>query len=295
MIRLITAWLPPHRREWGLAMEAEYQAIEGRRARMAFLVGCARAALSCVLAADRAGIGARIAIVSSGVAVLVLGLTSEVVVSSAPSTGGHGPLWVAATTAVGLALLAVYALVALRLMQVRGPVGPASSRTGLLAGAVIGALVVIANTPLLGDTSQDWTAAALGAVTLVVVAGTALLTGRHVAARTADRRAGAVTGVWMGLASGAVLILGLLAVTLGWVSWFTHDAATIAAYQRSLTVDRGSYVTHFATITGYVRSENQDTALIGGLFLLPIICIIPATVGGLFPRTDTAATGPKDP
>ena len=40
MIRLITAWLPPHRREWGLAMEAEYQAIEGRRARTAFLVGC---------------------------------------------------------------------------------------------------------------------------------------------------------------------------------------------------------------------------------------------------------------
>jgi hypothetical protein len=289
MIRLITIWLPPHRQQWRQAMQAEYASIDGRWARAVFLAGCARTVLWSALADDNASVGPRIAIIAGGFAILVLGLVSEVIVSSAPSSGGHGALYTVAATAIGIALLAVYLLAALRQVQVRGRAGTTGRRVGLLAGTVIGVIVVLGNTPIAGSPSEGWSAGIIALSTFAVVFGGAVVAGRQSATRTRDRRAGPAAGVWLALTSGAVLIVGLLGLTLLGVGWFTHDPATMQAYHRSLTVDYPSYATHFATITGYVRSENQDTALIGGLFLLPIITMTGAAIGGLVTRTDTPA------
>ncbi len=81
------------------------------------------------------------------------------------------------------------------------------------------------------------------------------------------------------MTAGLVLIVGLLILTLAATGWFVHDPAVISQYRDSLSPEHfASYHTHYATITGFVTSENSDTALLGGLIWLPLIC---ATTGAL--------------
>jgi hypothetical protein len=49
LLARVVRWLPAHRSDWGLAMLAELDRVEGRTARWRFALGCARVAVSAAL------------------------------------------------------------------------------------------------------------------------------------------------------------------------------------------------------------------------------------------------------
>ena len=68
--------------------------------------------------------------------------------------------------------------------------------------------------------------------------------------------------------------------TFAATGWFTHDPGTIRAYQDSLApAHLASYQSHYRSITGFVMSENNDTALLGGLVWLPLLAALAGQLG----------------
>ena len=103
-----------------------------------------------------------------------------------------------------------------------------------------------------------------------------------VAATHANRDAsGYQAGVWAGRVAGAVMAAGLLAATVWAPGWFTHDPTVIRSYHDTFTTaEYANYHTHFDTISGYVVSEDLDSAIIGALILFPIIGFVFGALGG---------------
>jgi hypothetical protein len=286
VITLITRWLPRDRKAWARALDAEYGAIDGAWPRVRFAIGCIRTvAVSLVL--GRRSRALSLGVVAGGVAVFVIALYGQWRVSASPSTGGHGPIYTGCVCLVGAAVLAVYVLLALREACSGDPASVTSRRYGVIAGGLIGAFMVVASTPAvdaLGRVPPPVTTV----LSFGVVLGASLLAGRWAARSSGAPEAGHRTGLWAGLTAGTVLIVGLLSLTLWAGSWLTRDPATIHAYRDSVGAERASYVTHFRTVDAYVRSENEDTAVILGLFFLPVLATVGAAAGGWFapgPRT----------
>jgi hypothetical protein len=53
--------------------------------------------------------------------------------------------------------------------------------------------------------------------------------------------------------------------------------------------------THFRTITGFVLSENLDTALIGSLVIFPLIGFVFGALGGILGSADHLSRGMVPP
>src|SRR5262249_18113227 len=94
--------------------------------------------------------------------------------------------------------------------------------------------------------------------------------------------AGFDAAFWAAMTSGVFFLVVLLVLTFAATAWFVHDPGTIAQYRESISPSHfHEYHTHWSTITGFVIGETNDTALIGGLILLPLMSIAAGAVGAL--------------
>jgi hypothetical protein len=120
--------LPPERADWGRAMLAELDHVDGRWARLGFALGCVRAAM------------ARPPLLALAVSITSLALGGLVGVQLAgPDIGASSRIWQVATV-VEFALFAGAALV---LAMDRGPHRSATRRLGVACGVTVGALFYI--------------------------------------------------------------------------------------------------------------------------------------------------------
>ncbi|GAB3881000.1 hypothetical protein GCM10029964_036330 [Kibdelosporangium lantanae] len=139
-LALVVRALPPHRREWGRAMRSELGVITGRRARLRFVAGCARAsfvgwpAARAVLAyafvlAFAVGTLRQVAgLPSTGVRVEAASLVATVVVLAwlgrRPSAVGPvGTTWAARGVRLGGYLVVMATVAALLTMGTNDPEG----------------------------------------------------------------------------------------------------------------------------------------------------------------------------
>jgi hypothetical protein len=287
VLGLVRRWLPEERHAWGDAMSAELARIDGRAERRRFAVGCVRVALVPSRAGPQPSRTWGGAILASSAAVLALGLYSQERIAADASIGGHGVLYTTCATALGIVVAVAYVFIALRLAGSTTQRARVSRRYGVTTGALIGTVVLLANTPVATKTfgARHAVLASSAVAGLGVMAAT-LIAGSLAARAGGDRRAGRDAGIWAGMTGGFVLLTGLLIVTFAATGWITHDPATINAYRDSFNPAHfAGYHTHYATITGFVDSENQDTALLGGLLWLPILSIALGTLGGMLRPT----------
>ena len=129
---------------------------------------------------------------------------------------------------------------------------------------------------------------------LLVVVATPLVVGVLASRASHDPRAGRAAGAWTGAVGGFIFLIGFMTLTFAATGWFTHDPRTIRAYQDSLSpVHFASYGSHYRSITGFVMSENSDTALLGGLLWVPLFAAILGRLGARF--SHGVPIGPDSP
>jgi hypothetical protein len=88
------------------------------------------------------------------------------------------------------------------------------------------------------------------------------------------------SGNLIGQTAAAVAAVGLLIVTCFATRWLSTDPATLAAFRDSWSAAHySSYHTHFRSVSGYITSENLDTALIVALVLLPLVAAGGSSIG----------------
>lgn len=280
LLDLVLRFVPPERRAWGKAMRAEVAAIEEPRSRRRFARGCVRAALASPLPpADAPAARRRMAaVVLIGTLVTALALYGQHRVAAEPYSGGRGALY--RTTAFTIGISALLTLIGLALWRARtSTAGARAARHfGIMAGGIGGLVVLAACTPI-GIDAVGAPVVTLTTV-LLVVAGAAIA-GAHAARTSGEPASGVDAGLWSGVVAGAIVILGLLTLTFAATGWFTHDGATVAQFHESLSPQHAhEYHTHWQTVTGFVIGENDDTAIILGLFGLPLLCLAAGAVGG---------------
>jgi hypothetical protein len=233
-----------------------------------------------------------VAVLAAGTSVIALGAAADWAASTSPGVGQHGTLYNAIAVAVGLAAVAFYAAVALRNLGSTSVGASAARRCGLAGGLVVGGVMLAANAPLVPSLLGDRGYELVTSLGLVMVLFTCVLMGALAARAAGDRLAGVRAGMWCGMLGGAILAIGLLALTLGATGWFTHDSSTIQIYRDSLSpAHYSSYHTHFKSITGFVLSENVDTALIGGLLWVPALAVVFGSLGGALRRGRSEPAG----
>jgi hypothetical protein len=266
---------------WGQAMAAELSALDDRRTRWRFALGCARTALLPPLADGSTAPGARFLVVAVVGTVIGLGLLVQRQVQAAPAFGRHGASYEIAVTVLFLALIALHAWLVDRRARETSARAAAARRSGITAGIVLGALALLLSLPLPDalSSSRLSTVAAILPFPLLLVG--CALTGVMATRVSGDSASGHEAGVWAGRVAGSIMAIGLLAATLWASGWFVHDPATISEYRETFSPEHfANYHTHFRTIAGFVSSENVDTALISVLLLFPLIGFVFGALGG---------------
>ena len=268
--------LPEERADWGEAMLAELDRVSGRRQRLRFALGCARAALLL----PRAGAATQaVRIVAATTAVAITGLflytrNRLLGASFAGPSSQRGVLGIGVDL-LFLGLVAASALTAL----VRSGLTPWRVRAGRLYGAVggvvVGGVALAGSLPGLavqdvnGLQTNDWFLLAAFATTLA--AGVAASWSSH------DARAGKEAGWWAGVIGGAILFVGLVTLSYTNITWFTHDPASLRAFHAYVPpADR----IHYKTIAAFILKSNLQNAAMIGIFILPLFGFALGALGG---------------
>ncbi len=268
------------RPDWGRAMAAELSALDDRRTRLRFALGCARTALLPPLADGSAAPAVRIAIVAVVGAVIGLGIVVQRRAEAASAVGKQGASYEITVTALFLALIALHAWLVDRRAREASTRAASARRSGITAGIFLGALALLLSLPLPGVSSPSVSSVAAILPFPLMLVG-CVLTGVMAARASGDSASGHEAGVWAGRVAGSILAIGLLAATVWASGWFAHDPATISQYRETFSPEHfASYHTHFRTIAGFVSSENVDTALISVLLLFPLIGFVFGALGG---------------
>jgi hypothetical protein len=248
--RLAQAALPAARAEWGRAMAAELEHIDGRGARWRFAVGCAWVAARLGAARHVAGAGVGVA------ALVAYGLV-------------RWPGMIADEPLVGVAYLAVLTLM-LGAYGVAGTVmaGAASRGRTVRVGSIIG---VAAATLWVGSRAADVLAdpgrLSVPALTLAMAAaGLIVLAGARCGDGVAGLRAGLCGGLVVGL-TGFVALLALAYLATGHL---TADPALTTEFHTSTARDLPTY----AVGEAMAGAVNQ-------LWLAPAIGAALGALGGM--------------
>jgi hypothetical protein len=280
IVELSARRLASARPGWGRAMAAELSALDGRRTRLRFALGCARTALLPPLA-DGSTAPARVAIVAVVGAVIGLGIVVQRRAQAAPAFGRHGASYEIAVTSLYLALIALHAWLVDRRARETSARAAAARRSGITVGIVLGAIALLLSLPLPGVSSSSHLSTVAAILPFPLMLAGCVLTGVMAARASGDSASGHEAGVWAGRVAGSIMAIGLLAATLWASGWFVHAPATISEYRETFSPEHfASYHTHFRTIAGFVSSENVDTALISVVLLFPLIGFVFGALGG---------------
>jgi hypothetical protein len=271
LVALAARRLAVERPEWGRAMLAEIVHVQERAMRWRFALGCAQVALFPPRRAEASGQILRTTVLVGAAA------CASVLWYGGMVYPARGIFRSQELTLLSAALLVAYLGVTFLLTRPASMPAVVARRCGLLGGAALSALLMIANTPVnpLGNSSISdglgWLAPLLATIPLAVVA----------ARRGRTLRAGVEAGLWSGLVSSLLVSVGLLVLTYAATGWFTHDPATIASFQSQLAWSVGDGLASSPPdIDAYLVSANEETA---GILLLagPMLSLAFGAVGGL--------------
>jgi hypothetical protein len=268
LLELAVIGLPASHREWGRAMCAELETVNGGGPRWRFGLGCATAAgvigARVTLTSRRPGGGGLRAVIGAGLAAAV-------------ALAGYGLVRYpglrsrdAAVVAVAfVALLASYAATTLALSRGTGVREVTARRHGLVGGAVIGAawLVVLSPTEVL----KQWVLLPL-IIALLAPACIAALAARAGAVATGGTRA----ALWSGIVGG------LLVFTVSLTATYAHNGRP---YDPQLLRDLPhSGAPDLATLAVSDALSSALTLLI----LIPLTALASGSLGARLPRRPAA-------
>jgi hypothetical protein len=256
--------LPVERAEWGGAMCAELAGVEGSRARWAFSLGCARAAIGMriragLTASERGGNGLRafmLTAIAAAAGLAVYGLLRYPALRSGFAT------WTA--LAVFFALMLGYVAAALTLSR-GATAGAATARShGIAGGLVVGAAWLMVAAPVAPAEIERHLVFVPVAVALLGPAVVGAVAGRA----SRDARAAAAAALWSGLSGGL----------LAFIVWLTttyvrdgrpYDAQMLRDFHRSGSRD----------LTAYAVGDNMGAAL-GMLVIIPAVALALGSLTG---------------
>jgi hypothetical protein len=271
-------------------MAAELSALQGRPIRLRFALGCARTALVPPVAGSPPAASVRIVVATVALSVIGLGALAQQRETVAPATGRPGVVYEVAVIVLVLAAVVLHAWLVDRRARQFSAQAAVARRWGVAVGVVLGVLALLVTLPLRDGLSSPSVAGLAGVLVFPLVG--CLLAGAAAARASGDRDSGYEAGLWAGRVAGSIVAIGLLVATLWATRWFANDPATISTFRRSLTAAGGAgYRTHFATIAGFVVSENIDTAFTGALVMFPLIGLVSGAVGGMIGSSRHLAPG----
>ncbi len=278
----ILAWsarrLRGERNEWADALVAELDSLTGAQARWSLALGSVRIVFARPHRELRSAPVQQSMIVVAALAVVAVATYSHIRTGADALTGGHGVLSTAVTASVVILLLAAEAGLASRRTRSAEPGAAVARRWGIPGGVAMGVALIISETPPLARSGPLW---AVGA--LLVGLGTPLVIAVLASRAAHDGGAGRNAAAWTGALGGFVFLIGLMAITFTATAWFAHDPGTVRSYHDSLSPAHfASYGSHYNSITGFVISENMDTALFGGLLWLPLVALVAGGLGARF-------------
>jgi hypothetical protein len=266
IVELSARRLVSTRPDWGRAMVAELACLEGRPTRLRFALGCAWAGLVAPLADPKPAGAARLVVATAAVAVIGLGAWAQRRAAAAPAVGQHGFAYELTATLLALGAVGVHVWMVDRRARQASRRAAAGRRFGVTVGVILGACALVVCLPVPGAVFPASAAQVVPNLAFPLAIAGCLLAGLMAARASGDRGSGYEAGVWAGRVAGSIMAIGLLAATVFATGWFVHDPATIRTYRDSLSAAHySSYRSHFRTITGFVVSENIDTAIIGAL------------------------------
>jgi uncharacterized membrane protein len=267
LLTFATRALPTARREWGQAMRAELDPLEGSRTRRRFSVGCTWAAAviytQTMFAAPEPG-GRRL---RSGVLVGIaaaIALVADAIIRYPGLRAGYR-FW--GSSAAFLLLLFLFAAVASALSQDTTIQAATARRYGVIGGLAIGGAWFIALAPpthLRAWVLLPFAVALLGPAILAALAGRS----------TRNVSAGTQAALWAGIVGGLTIFIVWVAVTLARAGR-PYDTGLIHDFHHSGAPN----------IATYAISDNLGS----GLVLLLLVPTVALTLGSLAARL-TAST-----
>jgi hypothetical protein len=273
------------RGEWADAMVAELDALAGRLERWTFALGSVRVAIAPPLLEARPATVQRVMIAIGALGIVGVATYGQIRMAANASTGGHGLIGKAIGAVVIVVVLGAESAMASRRARAADSAAHVARRWGVPGGAVMGASLIVTQTPIFAGSDLR-----TPTIALLVALVTPLVVGALAARASHDRRAGRAAAAWTGAIGGFVFFVGFMTLTFSATAWFTHDPSTIRAYQDSLSPAHfASYGSHYRSITGFVMSENSDTALLGGLLWLPVVAAIAGRLGARCGYADPSA------
>ncbi len=268
------------RSDWADAMTAELDPVVGWLERWTFALGSVRVALAPPPVEERPVPVQHLMIAIGALAVVGIATYGQIRIAANASSGGHGVLYNVVAVTMIVFVLAAEAAMASRRARAADPVAHVARRWGVPGGAVMGVSLLIIQTPPFARSGLG-----VGTMGLLVVLATPFVVGVLASRASHDARAGRAAGAWTGVVGGFIFLIGFMTLTFAATGWFTHDPSIIRAYQDSLSpVHFASYGSHYRSITGFVMSENSDTALLGGLLWVPLLAAILGRLGARFSR-----------
>ena len=248
--------LPPDRLDWGQAMLAEFDQVQGREARWRFSLGCAWAASRIRLQSPEPG-GAGLRAVILGCVMLSLALVGYGLVHY-PGLRSEPNVWGAML--VFLATLLTYTGLAIVFARGVSQQAIAARRYGLRGGLATGAGWLLGIHPpaaLKGWVFLPLLIALIGPATVAAVA----------ARRSRDSRTGNLTALWSGLVAGLTVFIVWAAVTY---------ANAGGPYDAGLVKDFHSSGAH--DLPTYAVSDDLGSGLVL-LLLVPTSALALGTLG----------------
>jgi hypothetical protein len=257
LLVLAVRGMPPVRLNWAQAMLAEFDQVQGRRARWRFSVGCAWAAGRIRVQFPEPG-GAALRAIVLGCTVISLALVGYGLVHY-PGLRSEPNVWGAMT--VFLATLVAYAVLTVVLSRGVSQRSVAARRYGLLGGLVVGAGWVLGIAP--PSALREWVFLPL----LIALFGPAVVA--VVAAhRARDSRTGTLTALWSGLVAGLTVFIVWATVTYADAGG-PYDAGLVKDFHKSGAHD----------LPTYAVGDNLGSGLVL-LLLIPTIALGLGTLGG---------------
>jgi hypothetical protein len=209
--------LASERPEWGQAMLAEISYIENSGARWRFALGCAQVAFMPPRRAERSGQALRGAVL---IGVLACASMAVYAATRRPDRSLDFEAWSVALLAV---ILLAYVAVTFLMSWSAAPAALLARRLGLVGGIVVGALLVLGNSP--ASPFGDLMRSPLGPITPMLVS---LVVAAVAASLAGTMRAGIEAALWTGMVSSLIFCAGIMALTYGATRWFTSDPGTIS-------------------------------------------------------------------
>jgi hypothetical protein len=257
LLVLAVRGLPPVRRDWAQAMLADFDQIQGRRARWQFSLGCAWAAVRIRVRSLEPG-GAALRAIVLGCTVISLALVGYGLIHY-PGLRSEPNVWGAMS--VFLATLLAYTALAVVFSRGVGQRAVVARRYGLLGGLVVGVGWLLGIAPpsaLKGWVFLPLLIALFGPAVVAVVA----------AHRARDSRTGTLTALWSGLVAGLTVFIVWATVTYADAGG-PYDAGLVEDFRKSGAHD----------LTTYAVGDELGSGLVL-LLLIPTIALALGALGG---------------